>query len=139
MKIFQIVVLVLSGLALFYASSMRLFDPSQAVFLQTYLENPSNSLEIDIDLASEIRGIGAVMVLGGIIALIGATRADFRLTSFVVASVIFVGVVLGRSASLFVDGMPNDDLIRAASFEFVLSVLNIFCLVTILNRGQKPL
>ena len=129
MNIFKIVVLALSGLALFYASSTRLINPTEAVFLQTYLENPENSLEVDIDLVNEIRGVGAVMFLGGIIAFLGTIRADFRLTSFVVATVIFGGVVLGRSLSLFIDGIPNENLIRAATAEGVLGTLNIFCLI----------
>lgn len=137
MKIFQIVVLVLSGLALFYASSMRLFNPTEAVFLQTYLANPDNSLQFDVDLANEIRGVGAVMVLGGIVAFIGVFRADFRLTAFVVATVILGGVVLGRSVSFVIDGLPNADLMRAASAEVVLGALNVVCLVTLLIRGQK--
>ena len=137
MKIFQIVVLVLSGLALFYASSMRLINPSEAVFLQTYFEAPENSLETNIDLVSEIRGVGAVMLLGGVVALIGVIRVDFRVTSFVVATVIFGGVVLGRALSLFIDGIPNADLIRAATAEMVLTTLNVFCLISILIQDHK--
>ncbi|MEM6842920.1 MAG: DUF4345 family protein [Bacteroidota bacterium] len=137
MKIFKIIVLALSGLALFYASSMRLFNPTEAVFLQPYLENPENSREIAIDLVNEIRGVGAVMFLGGIIALLGIARPDFRLTSFVVVTVIFVGVISGRSLSLFIDGLPNENLVRAAIAEGVLATLNIFCLVNVLIQGHK--
>lgn len=137
MKNFKIIVLVLSALALFYASSSRFINPMGAVFLQTFFENPENSLEIAIDLVNEIRGVGAVMFLGGIIAFLGAIRADFRQTSFVVATVIFGGVVLGRALSLFIDGIPNENLIRAAIVEGVLGALNIFCLVNILIQGHK--
>ncbi|MEO1287703.1 MAG: DUF4345 domain-containing protein [Chloroflexota bacterium] len=139
MEIFKVVVLFLSGLALFYACSMRLINPTNAIFLQTYFESPENSLATDIDLVNEIRGVGAVMLLGGIVALLGAIRADVRLTSFVVVTIIFSGVVLGRSYSLFIDGIPSENLIRAAIAEVVLSVLNIVCLITILiqNRSRK--
>ncbi len=137
MKIFKIIVLTLSGLALFYACSMRLINPTEAVFLQTYLENPENSLDIYIDLVNEIRGVGAVMFLGGIIALLGIIRSDFRLTSFVVAAIIFGGVISGRSLSLFIDGIPNENLIRAAIAEGVLAALNIFCLVNVLIQDHK--
>lgn len=137
MKTLNIVVLSLSGLALFYACSMRLINPTGAVFLQTYFENPANSLAVHIDLLNEIRGVGAVMFLGGIIALLGAIRVDFRQTAFVVLMVIFGGVVLGRSLSLLIDGMPNTDLIRAFVAEVVLGALNLFCLVNSLIQGRE--
>jgi len=107
MEIFKFVVLSISGLALLYACSMRLINPANAVFLQTYFENSENSLKTDIDLVSEIRGVGAVMFLGGIMTLIGTIRTDFRQTSFAVATVLFGGVVLGRSLSFFLMASPT--------------------------------
>lgn len=137
MKTLNIVVLSLSGLALFYACSMRLINPAGAVFLQSYFENPVNRLETHIDLVNEIRGVGAVMLLGGFIAFLGTMRVGFRQTAFVVLTVIFGGVVLGRSVSLFIDGMPNQGLIRAAIVEGVLAGLNVYCLVNSLLRSYK--
>lgn len=137
MKIFQIVVLSLSGLALLYACSLRLFNPEGAVFLQTYFENPANSLETHVDLINEIRGVGAVMLLGGIIALLGTLKADFRLSAFVVLTVILGGVVLGRSLSFMIDGIPHANLIRAAIVEGVLAMLNVFCLAKLLLQRRK--
>ncbi|MEM9775701.1 MAG: DUF4345 domain-containing protein [Chloroflexota bacterium] len=137
MKTFKIVVLILSGLALFYASSSRLFIPAGAVFLQTFFENPENSLDIAIDLVNEIRGVGSVLFLGGIIALIGARRADFRFTAFVVTNVIFSGIVIGRSLSFLIDGMPHSGLIVVFTTEAVLAVLNIFCLIQFLIKERS--
>lgn len=128
MNIFKIVVLTLSGLALFYACSMRLINPSAAVFLHTFFENPANSLETHVDLVNEVRGVGMVMLLGGIVALLGAIRQNFRETAFVVVTVIFAGVILGRSISFFIDGMPHSGVLRAAIAEGVLAALNIACL-----------
>lgn len=137
MKIFKIVVLTLSGLALFYASSTRLINPTEAVFLQTYFVNPANSLATDVDLVNEVRGVGAVMFLGGVTAVVGAIRADFRRTSFVVVTVIFGGVILGRLLSLFFDGMPSQNLIRVVVVECVLGVLNTLGLVSMLITERK--
>jgi len=132
MKLFQIVILSLSSLALLYASSMRLINPKKANFLKAYLSNPENELENDIDLVNEIRGIGAVMLLGGIAILLGAIIPDLRLTSFIIAIVIFLGIVSGRSISFILDGKPNKAVIKATIAEVFLSVLNIFCLINIL-------
>ena len=133
MNTFKLVVLALSGLALLYASSMRIINPAKANFLETYLENPQNKLENDTDLVNEIRGIGSVMLVGGILTLMGIFLPDFRKTSFVVASVIFFGVVLGRLISFGLDGMPNPDMIRGTVIEGVLAALNVICLATNLD------
>lgn len=137
MKIFKIIVLVLSGLALFYASSSRLINPAGAVFLQTFFENPENSLTTAVDLVNEIRGVGAVLLLGGIISLIGAFRTSFTQTSFVVTTVIFGGIVIGRSLSFLIDGIPNQDLIRVAVVEAVLAILNVYCLIQCLIKEKN--
>ncbi len=145
MNTFNNIVLALSGLALFYVCTMRLMDPSAAVFLQTYLEGSGQT--ITTEMASEIRGIGAEMVLGGIVAFLGIFIARFQVTSFVVLSVIFVGIVLGRSVSLVVDVIPDESLLRPTTVEAVLAGLNVFCLAYILikkadhrakDRPQEP-
>lgn len=133
MEIFKIIVLCLSGLALLYASSMRLFNPKKANFLQIYFANPENKLEYDTDLVNEIRGIGAVMLLGGIAIFLGIILPDFRSSSFVVAIVIFFGVASGRLMSVVLDGKPNKEVIRAMLVEVVLSVFNVFCLLDIIS------
>ncbi|MEO1644288.1 MAG: DUF4345 domain-containing protein, partial [Chloroflexota bacterium] len=97
----------------------------------------TNSLTTDSDLVNEIRGVGAVMLLGAIVALLGIRRADFRLTAFSVLTVIFGGIVLGRSISIVIDGMPNTNLLRAMSTEVVLALLNIFCLIPVLSKDTQ--
>ncbi|MEL6674947.1 MAG: DUF4345 domain-containing protein [Bacteroidota bacterium] len=138
MKKFHPTILVFSGLALFYACSMRLIYPAEAVFLQGYFAHPGNSLELHLDLVNEIRGVGAVMLLGGIATLLGAFRAAFRSTAFVVAVVIFGGVILGRFFSFWVDGFPHGDLLRATVAEGVLAGLNLIGLGQVLTKsGQR--
>ena len=125
----EIIALTLSGLALFYASSMRLVNPSKANFLQTYVTKSENKLAEDVDLLNEIRGVGAVMLLGGIVILLGTIMPALRLGSFLVAVVIFLGVVFGRLISFGLDGRPNKDVIKGTFAEIVISALNIYCLV----------
>lgn len=136
MKTFGNIVLVLSGLALFYMSTMRLFDPSAVVFLQS-IADPSNVLTIE--MANEIRGMGAENVLGGIVAFLGIFIPRFRFTAFVVLSVLFVGVVLGRSVSLIIDGIPDEHIFRAFHHQALLGVLNVCCLFYILIKEPGSL
>ena len=111
--------------------------PSAAVFLKTYFETAGNTLDRHIELANEIRGLGASMLLAGIVAFLGIFMPRFKVTAFVVLSVMFAGVVLGRSVSLVVDGVPDASLLRPAIVEAILAVLNIFCLAYILIKERK--
>lgn len=137
MKTFSTVVLLLSGLALFYASASRLFDPTTAVFLQTFFENPANSLDLALDLTNEIRGVGAVMLLAGLVAIIGTFRPAFRATALTVTTVIFVGVTLGRAISVGIDGMPTAELLRVFMTEGILALMNLLSLTSKLVRKDR--
>ncbi len=132
MEIFKIIILALSGLLLAFAGLMRLIQPVKSYFVKTYLENSSIQLEDDVDMLNEIRGVSAVMLLGGITILLGTIIPELRTTSFVVSALIFLGFAIGRSLSVGVDGKPNKDLVQGTIFEIVFSALNIFCLANIL-------
>ena len=137
MKTFPIIVLLLSGLALSYASASRLFDPAAAVFLQTFFENPTHSLEVSTDLVNEIRGIGTVMLLAGVVAIIGVFRPAFRVTALTVTTVIFVGVALGRAISMGIDGMPPPELMRVFMIEGILALMNLLSLTFSLVQNDR--
>lgn len=131
METLNTMVLALSGLAMLYASTMRLINPMKANFLRTYLAQAGNQLEKDIDLINETRGVGAVMLLGGILIWLGILLPEFQLSSFVVAIVLFLGVVLGRFISHAIDGNPHQDIVRATLVEAILCVLNLICFVNL--------
>ena len=131
MRSFTNVVLALSGLALFYACTMRLIDPSAVVFLQGSGNAPT------IEMANEIRGMGAGMLLAGIVALLGIFMPRLKVTTFVIFSVMFVGMVSGRSVSLVLDGVPDENIFRALYFETILAVLNVSCLAYILIKDRE--
>jgi len=133
MEIFKVFVLFLSSLALIYACTTRLIRPLKAVFLQSYLATSQNKLAITVDLLNEIRGMGSVLFIGAIVVFVGILLPDFQLTSFVVATLILFGIVLGRLLSSFVDGKPSQRLIQVATVEAALSILNIICLINILS------
>ncbi len=133
MEIFNIVVLSLSGLTLFFAGIMRLIKPLNSYCLKTYLDNPDIKMEGKVDILNEMRGEGAFTLLGGIIILLGAIFPQLTLTSFIVAVLIFLGFAIGRLVSISIDGKPNKELVVNGTIsELVLGALNIFCLVYIL-------
>lgn len=88
--------------------------------------------ESDTDIFNEMRGIATVTIFSGVVILLGTIMSDLRLTSFVVAVIFFLGFAIGRSFSVSLDGKPNKDLVQGSFAEFILSALNIFCLVDML-------
>ncbi len=127
MEIFKIVVLSLSGLMLIFVGAMRLSNP-----IKTYLKNSGIKLENDVNLLNEMRGVSSTMLFGGIIILLGTVIPKLAITSFIIATLIFVGFAIGRALGISLDGKPNKQIIQGLIFELVLGTLNIFCLVSTL-------
>lgn len=123
----QTIILSLSGILLFLVGTMRLTNP-----IKTYLKNSGIKLENDISLLNEIRGVSAVQLLAGVIILLGIFFPKLTTSSFLIASLIFIGFAMGRMFSLKVDGKPNKLIIQGLVFELVLGMANIFCLSNLL-------
>ncbi|WP_282162163.1 DUF4345 domain-containing protein [Ulvibacterium marinum] len=124
MEIVEIVILSVSSLMLLYVGAMRLSRP-----IKNYLENSGITLQNDVNLLNEMRGVSSVMLCGGIIILLGTIIPSITFTSFVVAALIFLGFALGRFISMAVDGKPNKKIIQGIWFEIVLGAANVFSLV----------
>ncbi len=126
MEIFKIVILVLSGLLLTFVGVMRLSNP-----IQTYLKNSGITLSKDTDLLNEMRGVSAVMLCGGILILLGTFIDQLTYTSFLIATLLFLGFALGRVISLSADGKPNKQIMQGLGFELVLGVANLVCILVL--------
>jgi len=124
MGIFNIIVLAISGLLLFGVGALRLGNP-----IKNYAKNSGIELANDINLLNEVRGVGSLMLCGGIIILLGILIPKLTVTSFVVAILIFIGFAIGRILSMGLDGKPKKLLNQGLIFELVLGGLNIFGLV----------
>ena len=131
------IVLVLSSLALLYASSSRLLTPTQAVFLTVTIEKTENFLESNTALLNEIRGVGGVLLVGGLVTMLGVFMARLRPISLHVGAVIFSGIVLGRLISFALEGIPSTEIVRIASVESFFCVLTIFCLADMYLRKEN--
>ncbi len=133
MEVFQVLVLVASGALLTFAGSMRFIKPKGSLCLDTYLADPANDLQNDQDLASEMRGAGAITAVFGVIILLGILFPDFRLTSFVCATVFYLGYAFGRGFSWIKDGKPTSRTRLGFGMETVLGTLSAICLINILS------
>ncbi|OUS01002.1 hypothetical protein A9Q86_09665 [Flavobacteriales bacterium 33_180_T64] len=124
MEIIKIVILSLSSLMLLFVGTMRLINPKK-----TYAKNSGITLDDDVNLLNEIRGVSAVMLFGGLIILLGTLIPELAITSFTIAILIFLGFALGRLLSISLDGKPNKQIIQGLIFELVFSTANILCLI----------
>ncbi len=125
MNIMNIVVLSISGLLIFtFAGILRLINP-----IKNYQKNSGITLENEVNLLSEARGMSSVMMFGGIIIVLGIFTPKLNIISFAVAILLFLGYAFGRLLSIVLDGKPNKLLIQGLIAECVLGALNIFCLV----------
>jgi hypothetical protein len=117
----NIVVLSIAGLLQLFVGASRLIKP-----VKTFAEKTGIALGDDVNLLSEARGIGGLMMLGGMTMLLGAALPQLRLTSLIVATVIFAGFALGRALGMVLDGRPNKLLVQGLVFELVFASLAAF-------------
>ncbi|MEO9483706.1 MAG: DUF4345 domain-containing protein [Ekhidna sp.] len=123
MEIIKLITLGLSGLLLSFVGLMRLTSP-----IKTYAKNSGITLERNVNLLNEIRGASSLMLCSGIIILLGMAMPALTDSSFVVASLVFIGFAIGRIFSIGIDGKPNKQLIQGLIFELVLGSLNVYCI-----------
>jgi len=121
MEIINTAILSISGLLLLFVGASRLINP-----VGTYAKNSGIKLEKEVNLLNEVRGISSVMLFGGIIILLGIIIPQLTLTSFIVATLIFLGFAIGRFISIGLDGRPNKLIIVGIGSELILGALNIF-------------
>ena len=127
MEIFKIVTLSISGLLLMAGGTARLINP-----IKNYLKNSGIKIENEVNVLNEARGVGSLMMFGGIIMLLGIVVPELTITSLVVAILILLGFAFGRSLSIALDGKPNKLLIQGLISEIILGAANIFCLINTL-------
>lgn len=126
MEIFETITLALSGLLLFSVGTMRLLNPINA-----YLKNSGITLNNDVDLLNEMRGVSSVMLFGGIIIGLGTLMPALTFTSHIIAILLFLGFAFGRSFSLMKDGKANKQIIQGLVFEVIFGGLNVFFVLTV--------
>lgn len=124
MEIFKIVTLSLSAILLAFVGLSRLSNPIQA-----YLKNSGIKLDNNADLLNEIKGVSAVMFLGGILTATGISFEQFSLTSHTIACLLFLGFLLGRLIAWSSNGKPNKQIVQGIVFELVFGGLNLACLI----------
>lgn len=71
-------------------------------------------------LSSELRGVGAVLLLLGLAVAAGAVWMRWAFPSAVIGAIVGLGLALGRTVALLVDGVPASTILVAGAVEAVL-------------------
>jgi hypothetical protein len=92
------------------------------------------ALDGSIELANELRALGGVLLLAGLVIGAGAVRSRWIFPAAIVAATVMLGLALGRVGSAIVDGMPAASVITAGVIELVLGSASV--LVAVKNRPR---
>ena len=117
------VLLIISGIIGIGIGSALLFAPV------AFEASAGINLGEDINLLSEIRAPGGLLVSGGIIILLGAFIPKLRHTALVLSSLFYLSYGISRVLSLIVDGMPHSSLLFATAIEIVIGLLSLLVFV----------
>ena len=82
-----------------------------------------------VSLSSELRGVGAALVLSGLATAAGAVWVRWAFTSAMVGAVVLLGYASGRFVSLLVDGVPTSATLAAGAVEAVLGAASAWVAV----------
>lgn len=123
-------------IVLFIGAAMFLLAGSIAM-----LSPDSFTSRNDIDISGQIslyndyRGMGGLLIGGGLIIMAGVFRSKMAFTSVVTATVMYLCFSGGRWLSFIIEGQPAEGLLKATVVETVVGLLSFFALI----RYQKKL
>lgn len=120
--------LFLLGLFLIVIGAGRLVMPVE------FYSSIGVTLGSDINLLSEARGVGGMMLGSGILIFLGAFSAQLRFTSTILAFLVFLSFGFARLLGIGLDGMPGEEITQGIFFEFVFGLI---ALIAFLKYRKK--
>ena len=125
------VVLLVSGLIAIGIAGAILFAPE--AFYATY----GIELGSDASLANELKAPSGALLAAGLLILAGVFKSEFAFASTATASAIYLSYGLSRLSSMAIDGLPNDALVGAASFELIIGAVCLLALLRFRNTEER--
>lgn len=78
-----------------------------------------------INMLSDLRGMGGVLLVCGVYALMGAFIKAWKRPALITATAIYLSFVVFRSLGAVLDGLPETAIIMAYLVEATLAVLGL--------------
>jgi len=81
---------------------------------------------VSINLLSDLRGMGGMLLVLGAYVLTSAFRPAWRQPALIVATAVYASFVVFRSLGVVLDGLPETSILTAYCIETVLAVLGFW-------------
>lgn len=117
------VLLVVAGAVLSYIGVSALLSPRAFYAANGIL------LADDPSLLSEVRAPAGLLVVGGIVAFLGALRRSLTRPALAATAVVHGSYGLSRLVGVALDGMPAQGLVAATLIELLVGGLSLAALV----------
>lgn len=114
--------LLLSGLLAIAIGGSILFNPIG------FHASSGLSLPADTNLLSELRAPGGALLSSGLIIGLGAWFRSLEVTAILLSALVYLSYGLSRIFSMYVDGMPAENLLIATFVELAIGALCVICL-----------
>ncbi|MFY0598570.1 MAG: DUF4345 domain-containing protein [Cyclobacteriaceae bacterium] len=90
------------------------------------------SLGRDINLLSELRAPGGMIVIAGVLIMLGVFISRMTPISVFLSCLFYLSFGLSRVVGMILDGIPNQSILTSAIIEMVIGLLSLLVLV---NHG----
>lgn len=83
----------------------------------------------DINLLSEMRAAGGVLLVCGVLITYGAFVSHLSYSAVLISTVVYLSYGLSRLIAMGIDGIPSESLITITVFEIAMGLVNGYVLV----------
>lgn len=111
--------LFLGGLTLLAVGSFISFVPT------LYLTQFVKASELNIEILSEMRGMGGTLLVFGLFIIISAFRVKLTKIAHAISILIFSSFFLFRTIGIVIDGIPNQGILAALGVELFFAVCGV--------------
>ena len=111
----------MAGLVVLYVATGMLLFP-----VEFYDFNSAVSFSSDVDVLSELRGLGGVLFILGLYVVRGGISKKIEKASYDLSIAIYLGFALARVFSIAFDGAPNNSIIFVLINEIIIGLLCVY-------------
>lgn len=122
--LFGIIAIVIGGALLLFPVE---FESSSGIILDQ-----------DVNLLSEMRAYGGMLLFGGIIILLGAFMEKLMHVSIGVSCFLYLSIGLSRLFGMLLDGMPAHALVLATILELVIGGISLYIFLKAEKQKLAP-
>lgn len=112
--------LILSGLIAIFIGISILLDPVG------FHAHSGLSLDNDATLLSEMRAPGGALLGLGVVIFLGSFIKSLEFTAIVMSTMVYLSYGFSRLVSMYLDGMPNENLLSATVIELLIGMTCLF-------------